>query len=103
MIIYIVDDTLHTMDLGLLQRYVGKTFWAVLSVNFHKSKLTNKEDRCTVGVVRLRVDLRKYYKAERCVQRGSKISKIKKLTLNSIGPENNPCLKSKGGGRPDVC
>ena len=55
---YFVDCTLHTLDLGLLQRWIGASFGTCLSRDVFHTEKTSKAERVEAGILALRAKLK---------------------------------------------
>ena len=99
-ITYIADCTLHTLDLGVAQRYCGHAIRCALRNNVHNIERDSLKDRMAIGAMRVRRDLKAYYKKvdEVAVRLGERrVNRIKCFTLKKLGPNlDTPVLLGKG-------
>ena len=97
-----VDDTLHTMALGVEQRYSGTVLTTILEHNAFGFEGGTKENRHKLGIKELRRRIRTYYSTMARDNPHYDISRIDKLTLSMLGDLIMPCLKAKGGESSDL-
>lgn len=93
----LLDDILHTKDLGVVQRYLGFTLLSALNDDVFNVGAATRKDRHERGIPFLRRRLRAYYRTQRLVNREHKKSRIRHLTLSMLGTLRKPVLSAKGG------
>ena len=98
----LVDDTLHTMALGIEADWNGTSMMRLLQKNFSNSTRTTKHEKFEDGLACFRTRLKTYYKNGHDANPDYKWSRIDRLTLKMLGKENNPTLKAKGGETNDI-
>ena len=92
-----VDCTLHTLDLGVAERYNGEAVKHMLTRNIYNMPQSSLKERMIAGMLRIKRDLKLFYKAEDKKRAdGNKCNRIKKLHLGTLGSLDTPCLKAKG-------
>ena len=91
-----VDDTLHTLDLGLVQRYIGTSLMKILKTDPYETGVGLVEDVLQDNVICLRRGLKPFYKVQRKACAGRKITTIKKLSVEMLGDPHTPSLKAHG-------
>ena len=99
---YLVDDPLHTLSLGVSQRFVGLCFREVLLSNCFRVVANTKEQKLERGIFQLRKRLRRHYRVKRVTQPQHKLSRIRHLSVSMLGPADTSELKAKGGQTNDV-
>ena len=98
-VISFCECTLHTLDLGLAQRFCGESMVTALKSNIYdfpiyrsKVKLVQK------GALRMGRHINDYYKEETKLNPWKKLSRLSKtFSHRSLGNLKKPCLKAKGG------
>ena len=94
------ECTLHTIDLGVAQRFCGTSIVTGLKANIYKLPLRAKGPLIKRGCFRLRGDIKEYYSAWQKRFPYKKLTKLPKafthLHLGNLS-KNKPCLKAKGG------
>ena len=95
----IAIDLLHTLDLGVIQRFVGEVFWRFIDAGCYLtaglSALVNAEGRKQLGVQALRGMLYTWYEEAR-LEAGRPVNELWNLTSGMIGSRKNPNLNAKG-------
>ena len=56
-------DILHDIDLGLLQKFIGKVLWSCLDANIYGIRRRTAEERRAATILIFRRVARKYYMA----------------------------------------
>jgi hypothetical protein len=96
------SDELHTMALGVDQRYVGHVLWKALLANVYNVSQTSKAEMAQAGVLKMRAELSEYYKRLHRLHPGRLLSKVDKITVKMLGKKSSPCLAAKGGESSDL-
>ena len=102
---FIVDCVLHTIDLGVAQRYIGHSLRCLLRNNIYGLTHASLLDRLTIGALRLRASMKLYYKTEDARRRligQSHCTRIKCFTLKKLGDLETPALHAKGAQSRDM-
>jgi hypothetical protein len=94
-ITYFADCVLHTIDLGLSQRFVALSFRDLLQRNVFGLQQTTLLGRLYCGMDRLRALAKQFYR-EHNRTNSKKITRMKSWTLGKLGHLDKPCLKAKG-------
>jgi len=99
-----VDDTLHTMALGVEQRYTATVIDTALKSNVFEEPDANKEEMYNLGIIHMRKRIRDYHTKMTRANPQYKLSRIDKLTVGMLGDleKHKPCLKAKGGETSDL-
>ena len=97
-----IGDILHTFDLGIVQKQVGLCFWRILNSSVYSSTQTLRAEILEDKLKQLRMRLRREYTRQRMSRPHHKLSRIDKLSLKMLGPEEDPELHAKGGESRDV-
>ena len=102
-----VDDVLHTLALGTEGKYDGEVLVEALRKDVFETGQGNQKERLQYGVLKVRKEIKEYYKRMQAREPARKISKIDKLTVGMLGMENKkgpnkPTLKAKGGETSDL-
>jgi hypothetical protein len=109
-LLFFVDCVLHTVDLGVAQRYCGHALRCALRNNVFGMRHSTLQERLEFGALHVRKDLKKHYK--RCAAANSmaagrrraaanpmaagKVSRVQAFCLKKLGDLDKPCLKAKG-------
>ena len=94
---FFVDCILHTIDLGVLQKFSGAVVRLVVDANAFCVEGPTKADRTVSGLRVLRRRLKVRYRVSRAADPHKQISRVKKVTVKMLGKPHNPVLKLKGG------
>ena len=96
---YFCECTLHTLDLGVAQRFCGTAMVLALQCNFYNLSCSGKTQLVRRGVGRMGADIKAYYKAEQKQNPDKQLSRLAStFTYKSLGVNlDAPCLKAKGG------
>ena len=97
-----VDCTLHTVDLGPLQKWIAKGIAIVLDSDALQTQGRTQADRRAVGMLALRARLKPYYRTLRDENPLRSVSHIKKLTVGMLGKFQNPTLSANAGESRDL-
>jgi hypothetical protein len=97
-IVFFVDCTLHTVDLGVAPRYCGHAIRCALRNNIFNLPHPTLHERLQVGALHIRKALKKHYtksfKADPL--QGRRVSRVQAFSLNKLGKLSTPCVKAKG-------
>ena len=101
---YFVDCLLHTVDLGVAQRFIGTALLLILRRNCYGSECGALLGRMNDGCRLMRQDMRLYYRKLRQERFGKQgVTKIRKFSMKSFGADlDRPCLKAKGAESRDL-
>ena len=93
-----LDDTLHTLSLGVEQRYIGFTLAHALRSNFYSNARSSRK-RVARGIVKMRTAIKLYYDQEKSLDPLHQTTHIKKFTEKTFRSFGKPCvfLKAQGG------
>lgn len=95
-IVHFAECTLHTLDLGIAQRYCATTMVKALRANIYN--LVRSARLVQRGSLRMAKDIKQYYAAERQLDPWKKLSTLSKtFSWRHLGKVSKPCLKAKGG------
>ena len=97
-----IGDILHTFDLGIIQKQTGLCFWRILQSEVFSSTQTLRAEMLEDKLKKLRMRLRREYTRQRLSRPQHALSRIDKLTLKMLGPEEDPDLQAKGGESRDA-
>jgi len=97
-----IGDILHTFDLGIIQKQVGLCCWKILQSSVFSSTHTLRAEILEDRLKKLRMRLRREYTRQRLFRPQHTLSRIDKLTLKMLGPEESPELQAKGGESRDA-
>ena len=90
-----VDCSLHTIDLGLAQRFVATSFRDMLCANIFSLPVATRLEKLYAGMDGLKRRCKLYYKNHDRTHR-KKITRMKQWDVSKLGPLDFPCLKAKG-------
>ena len=95
---YFCECTLHTLDLGVAQRFCGTAMVRALRYNVYKLPFKAVGKLVRRGALTMGRHIKRYYKDEHAKNPWKKISTLSK-TFNHkcLGKLKQPCLKAKGG------
>ena len=99
---HLVDDTLHTLALGVYQKFAGLCLAQALKRNVFRVTGAGQEERYQKSMFIIRRRLRLHYRVLRIKMPGHKQSRIRHLTLSNLGKLKNPTLAAKGGQTVDI-
>ena len=88
-------DTLHTLYLGVCQRWTIRALWMLLLANVFRCRGTTEDEIVQIGVMLLRAELWEWYGQRQRETKGMKMSKLNNLTLQMLGGKSKPTLKTK--------
>lgn len=93
-------DTLHTLNLGVFQKFLARAWWALLQgdafgVAGEAGGRRNVEELVANGIGPLKVALWKFYKAFEEANPKVKVNRLEALTLNTLGPRDSCSLNTK--------
>lgn len=96
----IAIDTLHTLNLGLYQKFVARVWWTLLlndawGVAHAAGGRRNVDELVQNGVRRLRQDLFAWYDARARASPGSRFSRLADLTVKTLGDQHAVCVRTK--------
>ena len=93
---HFVDCTLHTLDLGVGQRYIATCFVHLLRKNVFECIHTTLYGKMVLGMQKMKACAKKYY--NECDKNSfGKVSRLRgPWTLAKLGKLDNPCLHAKG-------
>lgn len=95
-----VDCVLHCVDLGLAQRYSAYTLKVALSFNVFGIIRPPGLNILEAGINEVRQDLKEDYyprmDAEHRLTGKAKVTRLKSLTVKTLGKLKSPCLHAKG-------
>jgi hypothetical protein len=95
---YFCECTLHTLDLGVSQRFCGTAIVRALRSNVYNLPYKGARQRIRRGCMRMSKDITKYYKDERAKNPWKQLSTLsKQFSMLDLGDLNRPCLRAKGG------
>ena len=75
---YFVDCVLHTIDLGVLQRYNGAVIRQIIDVNAFQMEGPTMDDRNAASMLELRRRLKRWYDARRAADPFHQLTTVKK-------------------------
>jgi len=97
-VLHIAECTLHTLDLGLAQRFCATAMVKALKCNIYKLKLKAIGPLVFRGCMHMNKDIKKFYRDEKKLNPWKKMSTLSKTFSHvHLGKLNRPCLKAKGG------
>ncbi len=92
------ECTLHTLDLGVAQRFCGTAIVKALKCNIYKLPLRSAKKLVQMGSHKIAKDIKQYYKDEHKANPWKKLSQLSRTFYwKHLGPIKYPCLKAKGG------
>ena len=91
-----MDCGLHTMALGIEQKFVGKCMMTALQDDCFETGKASMPERLEEGMAKLRFKLRRFYRAQAKSHPGRSQTRIRHLTIKMLGNAANPTLKAKG-------
>ena len=95
---FFVDCILHTVDLGIAQRYCGHSIKCLLECNVFNLRHATKGARMEVGALVIRRHLKEHYKRrDRANAYKRRSTRIRAFSLKKLGKISCPAVKCKGG------
>jgi uncharacterized membrane protein YeaQ/YmgE (transglycosylase-associated protein family) len=92
------ECTLHTLDLGVAQRFCGTAMVRALKSNIYTLPYKSTGKLVARGALAMNKDIKAYYKSERQRHPWKKLSPLAKtFSHKCLGQVRKPCLKAKGG------
>lgn len=91
----IAIDILHTLLLGVVQRWIIRLFWKLLTHDVFETEATTEDARIAVGLLFLRAELWTWYAARERECPKIKMSKLNNITEKMLGTKAKPLLKAK--------
>jgi hypothetical protein len=92
------ECTLHTLDLGVAQRYNATAMVRALKANVYKLPYKTQTALVQRGSLAMGKDIKTYYTAEHKLNPWKKLSVLPKtFSYRQLGKVAQPCLKAKGG------
>lgn len=93
-------DILHTLNLGVYQRMVAKSWWVLLlsdafGVSAAAAGRRNVEELVANGVPKLRDALKAWYAAFEAAHPGVTVNKLEELTVKTLGDRDGLMIKAK--------
>ena len=97
-IVHFCECTLHTLDLGVAQRFCGTAIVKALKCNIYKLPYRSAKKLVQMGSHKIAKDIKQYYKDEHKAKPWKKLSQLSKTFFwKHLGEIKKPCLKAKGG------
>ena len=88
-------DVLHTLLLGVVQRYVLRVIWLFVQMDAYQTGARTKDERHRMTVMHMKSLLFLFYGTYERAHPGVQMSKLNNLTPKMIGTEKKPKLKAK--------
>jgi len=97
-IAYFAECTLHTLDLGIAQRFCGTAMVKALMANIYKLPYKTQAAKIQKGSLEMAKHIKQYYKDEHKLDPWKALSALPKtFSHRQLGKVAQPCLKAKGG------
>ena len=95
---FFCECTLHTLDLGVAQRFCATAMVCALKANMYGLPFKAKRKLVIRGSLTLAKDIKQYYKDERAKNRWNRLSTLSKtFSWRDLGKFSKPCLRAKDG------
>lgn len=93
-------DILHTLNLGIYAKFLGKAWWALISADAFRVQAgmggrRNVEELALNSIGPLKTALNSYYKAFEAANPGVKLNKIQDVSVKTLGSQNACALNCK--------